>query len=231
MDTSKTLIIIPVYNEAFAIPYVLNELAELSDIEVLVIDDASTDNSLAVCLSRGVKVLPLKVRLGAWSAMQTGLRYAQKHGYNCVVTMDGDGQHHSCEVPKLLKAANSNPSADVVVGECIERGSRLRHLAWRFFRKITGVGIKDITSGFRLYRKHAISLLAEKEATILDYQDIGILLMLRAAGINIIETRVAMTRRISGKSHLFSSWYKVAYYMMISTMLSFSKYGKITIRK
>lgn len=230
MAVPETLIIIPVYNEEFAIPFVLNELAILENIDVLVVDDASTDRSLQVARAKGVKVLPLTVKLGAWGAMQAGIRYAVKHGYESVITMDGDGQHHSFEVPKLLIAAAENPDADVIIGECTERGSRLRHVAWTFFRHITGIGIEDITSGFRLYRKRAYTMLARKEATILDYQDIGVLLMLKSAGMKIRETRVSMTPRLRGKSHLFSSWTLVIYYMTVSTILSISKFGTYRAR-
>lgn len=226
----KTLIIIPVFNEEVAIPFVLGELGSLQGVDVLVVDDASTDDSLAVSRANGARVLPLRIKLGAWGAMQAGIRFALKHGYEWVVTMDGDGQHHSHEVPKLLVAARNHPFADVIIGECTERGSRLRHIAWRFFRRITGIGIEDLTSGFRLYKRDAIELLAGKSATILDYQDIGVLLMLKSAGMRIIETRVSMTPRISGKSHLFSSWVMVAYYMLVSTILSVSKYGKFGAR-
>lgn len=230
MAVPQTLIVIPVFNEEFAIPFVLEELSQLDNIDVLVVDDASTDNSFRVVREKSVKILPLRVKLGAWGAMQAGIRYALKHGYDTVITMDGDGQHHSHEVPKLLAAANANPDADVIIGECTGRGSRMRHIAWKFFRRITGVGIEDITSGFRLYRKQAIALLARKEATILEYQDIGVLLMLKSAGLKITEIRVSMTRRLSGKSHLFSSWGLVAYYMLVTTVLSISKYGKLGSR-
>lgn len=231
MAVPETLIIIPVFNEEFAIPFVLNELAALDNIDILIVDDASTDRSFRVARANGVKVLPLRVKLGAWGAMQAGIRYAVKHGYESIVTMDGDGQHHSNEVPKLLQAAAANPEADVIIGECTERGSRLRHIAWEFFRHITGIGIEDITSGFRFYRKNAFTLLARKEATILDYQDIGVLLMLKSAGMRISEIRVSMTPRLSGKSHLFASWPMVAYYMMVSTILSISKFGSYKARQ
>ncbi|MFT5321141.1 MAG: glycosyltransferase involved in cell wall biosynthesis [Pseudohongiellaceae bacterium] len=231
MTKPRILVVIPVFNEELSIPLVLKELSGLDNIDVLVIDDASTDNSLKVAIAGNAKVLPLRVRLGAWGAMQAGLRYAVKHSYTSVITMDGDGQHHSHEIPKLLKSAFDNPKADVIIGECSERGSRMRKVAWSFFRNITGIGIEDITSGFRLYKKQAIHLLATKDATILDYQDIGVLLMLKSAGLRIVETKVSMTPRLNGRSHLFSSWLMVAYYMIVSTVLSISKFGKFSLKE
>lgn len=226
----KILIIIPALNEAASLPMVLDELARLDAIDILVVDDASTDGSLAFCRQAGVDVLPLKIRLGAWGATQAGMRYARKHDYDLVITMDGDGQHHGHEVPKLLNAAKQHPEADVVIGECVSRGSTLRHVAWRFFRFITGISIADLTSGFRLYRKPAIDLLTSKSATMLDYQDVGVLLMLKGAGMSILEIPVSTTPRLNGKSHLFSTWFKVAHYMIITTILAISKVKATGVR-
>ncbi|MEX2366694.1 MAG: hypothetical protein WD601_08820, partial [Pseudohongiellaceae bacterium] len=103
---------------------------------------------------------------------------------------------------------------------------RLRHMAWRFFRAITGFGIEDLTSGFRLYNHRAIEVLAGSSATLLDYQDVGVLLLLRDSELNIRETSVTMTPRVAGKSHVYSSWLVVAYYMAITTILSISKINR-----
>lgn len=219
------LIIIPALNEAESLPAVLAELREFPDIDIIVVDDGSTDNSLMLYQSLGIKVLPLKIRLGAWGATQTGLRYARKHGYEFAITMDGDGQHHANDIPKFIQAGQDYPDSDVIIGECIARGSRLRHIAWHYFRLITGLEITDITSGFRLYKKRAIKLLINRHATMLEYQDVGVLLMLRAAGIKKTEITISTKPRLHGKSHMFSTWVKVSYYMIVTTILAISKFG------
>ena len=188
----------------------------------MIVDDASTDNSLAQAEGKNVTVLPLCYNLGAWGAMQTGIRYAHSKNYDAVVTMDGDGQHHCDEVHRLSTAL-AGGEYDVVVGACPERGSQLRQFAWRYFRSLTGVGIEDITSGFRIYNRKAMDILADRKATLLDYQDVGVLLLLQDAGLRVAETRVRMTSRKVGKSHIFHSWIAVAYYMLLSTLLSVSK--------
>jgi hypothetical protein len=217
--------VIPVHNEASTITQILRELAAYPELTVLVVDDASTDDSLRLIRQHGVHVLPLHIKLGAWGAMQAGIRYARTQGYERVLTMDGDGQHHSEEIPNLLLTMEQRTNADVVIGACTERGSRLRLLAWRFFRFITGVGIEDITSGFRLYNRKAVELLAGNEATLLEYQDVGVLLMLKSAGLRIVETPVRMTPRTNGISRIYSSWFMVFYYMMVTTILSLCKAG------
>lgn len=226
MRSSDTLVVMPVHNEAAALPGVLAELALQPDLDVLVVDDASSDGSLEIARAHGVRVLPLCLQLGAWGAMQAGLRYAARHGYHYVITMDGDGQHHSEEIPCLREALRHSPDANVVIGACVYRGSALRQAAWRYFRRLTGVGIEDLTSGFRLYTERAVQELTRREATLLEYQDVGVLLMLRAAGMKVIEQEVSMTPRQNGRSRIYSSWAMVAYYMVVTTILSVSKVGQ-----
>lgn len=221
---NRIAIVIPVFNEEKALGDVLIELQDMSTYDVLVVDDASTDKSISVARSfSGVQILPLRINIGAWGALQTGMRYALKKGYSHVVTMDGDGQHHSSEIAKLIAASHGRVDSDVVIGACTERGSKLRHWAWAYFRKMTGVGIEDITSGFRLYNKQAMRVLTKKRGTLLDYQDVGVLLLLQDAGLSVSETTVEMSSRQAGKSHIYYSWFAVAYYMLFTTVLSLAK--------
>jgi glycosyltransferase involved in cell wall biosynthesis len=223
-------LVIPVWNEAETIADVIESAQNKVGCDIVIIDDASTDASLSQASATGVTTLPLCYNLGAWGAMQTGIRYALSKGYDAVVTMDGDGQHHSEEVSRLTSALTDG-DYDVVVGACPERGSYLRQFAWRFFRSLTGVGIEDITSGFRIYNRKSMQVLADREATLLDYQDVGVLLLLQDAGLKVAETRVRMTSREVGKSHIFHSWVSVAYYMLLSTLLSVSKGKPFRISK
>jgi hypothetical protein len=160
---------------------------------------------------------------GAWGAIQTGIRYAVRHGYSGVVTMDADGQHEPAYMPQLIEAARD---ADVVIAACPSRGSRMRHIAWAYFRFLTGLSLDDLTSGFRYYNARACSLLAKEEATLLDYQDIGVLLLLRRAGLRVAEIAVAMNPRKSGASRVFSSWGTVARYMAETTLLCLARWNQ-----
>ncbi|MEN9493440.1 MAG: hypothetical protein RJA63_3889, partial [Pseudomonadota bacterium] len=114
--------------------------------------------------------------------------------------------------------------ADVVIGAHVERASRLRQFAWSWFRTITGVELRDLTSGFRWYNRRAIELLAAHEATLLDYQDIGVLLLLRKAGLRMVEIPVSMNTRQAGKSRIFYSWFSVARYMITTTLLCLARW-------
>ncbi|NMG56057.1 glycosyltransferase [Aromatoleum aromaticum] len=215
------LIVIPARNEAETIAAVIRSLHEAGWRDVIVVNDQSTDATGAIAAAAGATVLSPVLPLGAWGAMQTGIRYALRHGYRQVVTIDADGQHEPACIPVLLAAARSH---DVVIGAFPQRGSRLRRIAWRYFRAITGFGIDDLTSGFRCYNRAACEILAADEATLLDYQDLGVLLMLRHAGLEIAEVPVAMYPRATGPSRIFASWSRVARYMAESTLLCLARW-------
>jgi hypothetical protein len=218
----RILVVIPALNEAACIGDVISQLRSLGGVDVLVVDDGSTDDTASIALLHGAKVARAPLWQGAWGAMQTGLRYALRKGYSGVVTMDADGQHEPAHLPRLLAAGET---ADVVIAACPTRGSRLRHVAWRYFRFLTGFAFEDLTSGFRYYNERACRILAADEATLLDYQDIGVLLLLRRARLQIAEVPVAMNPRRSGASRVFSSWWTVARYMTETSLLCLARWG------
>lgn len=227
----KVLIVIPAYNEEATISDVLSEFATKPEFDVLVVDDGSTDATREVVKQFNfANILPLQINIGAWPAIQGGFRYAMRKGYDLVITMDGDGQHHVGEIQKLLDRQQNHPEEEVIVGACTIRGSRLRRLAWAYFRKIAGLGTQDITSGFRLYNKRAIKLLVQRPVAFLDFQDVGVLLLLKKAGFIVSEVEVNMSARKSGKSHIYYSWFAVAYYMLITTLLSIAKGRVLGVR-
>ena len=85
--------------------------------------------------------------------------------------------------------------------------------------------IQDLTSGFRVYDRRAIRRLAAWQATLLEYQDVGVLAMLKASGIRIKDVEVSMLPRQSGISRVFYSWTSVIYYMSYTLLLGFTKRG------
>ena len=138
----RLLIVIPALNEEQDIGAVIDEVRKLGAIDVLVVDDGSVDDTVTVAISHGASVLRAPLWQGAWGAIQTGIRYAVRHGYAGVVTMDADGQHEPAYLPQLLASARN---ADVVIASCTSRGSRLRHVAWAYFRLLTGFRLDDLT--------------------------------------------------------------------------------------
>lgn len=215
------LVVIPARNEAGTIGSVLQHLHAQGWHDVLVINDQSTDDTAAIASAAGARVLNPVLPMGAWGGMQAGIRYALLHGYQAVITMDADGQHEVNEIPVLLRARDQ---ADLVIGAYPERASRTRQLAWNWFRHLAGFDLRDLTSGFRLYNAEAMQVLASREATLLDYQDLGALLLVRRAGLRIVEVPVSMNLRAVGKSRIFNSWFSVTKYMAATTLLCLARW-------
>jgi glycosyltransferase involved in cell wall biosynthesis len=223
----RILVAIPALNEADCIGAVIAQARERGATDVIVIDDGSTDDTAAIATISGATVLRAPLWQGAWGAIQTGIRYAMRHGYSAVITMDADGQHEPAYLPDLIAAGRE---ADVVIAACATRGSRARHLAWAYFRFLTGLRFDDLTSGFRYYGPRACQLLAAEEATLLDYQDIGVLLLLRRANLRISEISVTMNPRKSGASRIFFSWWTVAWYMAETSLLCLARWNPARAR-
>ncbi|HEY0178761.1 MAG TPA: glycosyltransferase family 2 protein [Dokdonella sp.] len=209
---------IPARNEAGTVADVVAGVRRALGCDVLVVDDASTDETAARARAAGAGVLTLPLGLGAWGATQTGIRYAQRRGHAGVVTLDADGQHPPEALPALFEA-QARSGANVVIGTCIARLSRAKRVAWRYLRALTGLRLGDFTSGLRLYDGAATKLLAGPAASLLDYQDVGVLMLLAKHDLSIEETPVAMLPRREGHSRVFASWWVVVRYMLNTTVL------------
>lgn len=214
------LVVLPAKDEAATVGTVVAELLAAGWRHVLVVDDHSTDGTGAIARAAGARVLRPVLPVGAWGGMQMGIRYGVQYGFDAVITMDADGQHEVGELPALLAYRGK---ADIVIGAFPERASRLRRWAWAWFRKLAGFDLLDLTSGFRYYNREAMLLMTSGNATLLDYQDLGALLMATRAGFRIKEVDVAMRTRASGSSRIFRSWMGVARYMIVTTLLCLSR--------
>ncbi len=223
LSLPRCIVIIPAHNEAKDIAYVIGEIHKHSNFPVAVVDDASTDDTVIKAREAGAAVVvPLAVQLGAWGATQAGLRYALKNDYSYAITMDADGQHLAESLPALIKPI-IDKKADVTIGTCTRRGSALRKIAWMLMKRVSGLRFEDLTSGFRVYDRRAIRWLAGWQATLLEYQDVGVLFMLQASGIRIKDVEVIMLPRRHGISRVYYSWTSVIYYMIYTLLLSFIK--------
>ncbi len=220
----NSLIVIPALNEELSIQSVIEKLEHENLNNILVVNDFSTDRTAEIVTQSGANLINLPLQLGAWGATQTGIRYAIKNGYDYVITMDADGQHLNDGI-KALKKQIADTQANVVIGTFTQRLSRPKRVAWWFFKAITQLKIEDLTSGFRIYDRNAMKILSSSAASLLDYQDVGVLLLLTKSGMKISETEVPMTTRKNGKSKIFYSWWMVLKYMVQTTMLCIAKTG------
>jgi len=216
------LVVIPAYNEAATVAEIVRRVIAHAVCDAVVVNDASSDDTSAQARAAGAAVIDLPLNLGAWGATQTGMRYAQRNRYATVVTLDADGQHHPESLPAML-AALEQDEVDVVIGTYTQRLSVAKRVAWWYFRLLTGLPVQDFTSGLRAYSRRAARALASREASLLDYQDMGVLMLLYQKGFRLRELPTVMSPRKSGMSRVFASWFIVARYMLHTTVLCFAR--------
>lgn len=222
--TFSLAVVIPAKNEELTIESVIADIrSNYSDVAIIVVNDDSDDETASVVANLNVNSLNHLESLGAWKATQTGLIFARMQGYTHAITMDADGQHLGSEISKLIDVMESPGAPDVVIGACQNRASIAKKTAWGMFRKLSGLKVGDITSGFRMYNKKAIALLTSQKAGLLEFQDVGVLLLLKSSGLRIAEAQVLMDKRFVGKSRIFSSWYRILYYLVSTLIISISK--------
>ncbi len=224
------LIVIPARDEEKTVAQVVADARTVSGAAIVVVDDGSSDQTADRARAAGAIVLSLPVPMGAWGAIQAGMRYAIRHGFRTVLTMDADGQHHARSIPNLTERIDTG-ELDVVIGACPQRLSLAKRIAWSYFRFITGLAIQDFTSGFRIYGPRSLRVLASRRASLLDYQDVGVLMLMRRQGLRVGEVPVAMSPRVGTRSRVFSSWFVVARYMLHTTVLAFAQTGAKRIRR
>lgn len=208
---TETLIIIPAKDEEATVGEVVGKVKSYGFSNILVISDGSIDQTGAVAKRSGAKVAELPISIGAWGAMQTGFRYALRKGYRSTVTLDADDQHDARHIKDLLDMLEGS---DVVIGGCLGRCSFLKKLLIVLFKKLSGLEIEDLTSGFRAYSREAMQILCSKEGLVLDYQDVGVLLLLKKRKITIKETPVCMAERQNGKSKIFNNYLSISRYAL-----------------
>jgi glycosyltransferase involved in cell wall biosynthesis len=222
---SDVWVVIPAKNEAASIADVVVRARRYTS-HVVVVDDVSEDDTVGLALDAGAVVLPLCTSLDAWGATQTGIRYARRQGARVVVTLDADGQHPPEMIPSLVEPVRLG-DFDLLIGSDQSRASQYRHFAWHYLRALTGLTVEDLTSGFRAYSHRAIDVLVQPEATALNYQDIGVLILLRRQGLSMRELPVSMAPRVSGSSRVFRSWMRVVAYMLESSVIGLAGRSRI----
>ncbi|GGK95429.1 glycosyl transferase family 2 [Salinibacterium xinjiangense] len=163
----RTLIVMPAFNEEASVADVVTEVfAALPGVGCLVVDDGSTDATVAEATAAGAIVARLPFNLGVGGAMRLGFRYAMDHGFDNVVQIDSDGQHDPGNVPALLEGL---ASADLVIGARFAgqgdyevRGPRrwaMRVLAV-ILSRTTGTKLTDTTSGLKASGPRAVRLFS-----------------------------------------------------------------------
>lgn len=219
----KCLIIIPAYNEAANIEKVINNIVQnYPQYDYVIINDGSTDKTAEVCANAGYQVLNLPINMGIGGAVQTGYRYAKKNNYDAAVQIDGDGQHDVAFLEDMLKLLETG-EADVVIGSRFVQkegfqSSQIRRVGIRFLsilaRILTGVQIRDITSGYRVVNRRFIEIYANDYPA--DYPEPEAMIIAAVHGGIIKEYPVVMRERENGTSSI--TFKKSVYYMIKVTL-------------
>ena len=220
---AKCLIIIPAYNEAGNIENVVNNLiTNYPQYDYVIINDGSRDNTEKICLQNHYEVLNLPINLGIGGAVQTGYCYARDNDYDMAVQIDGDGQHDVAFLEGMMKLIEDG-QADVVIGSrFVEKegfqSSRLRRTGISFLsglaRVLTGVKVKDITSGYRLVNRRFIHIFAQDYPS--DYPEPEAVVIAAVHGGRIAEYPVVMRERENGESSI--TFKRSVYYMIKVTL-------------
>lgn len=163
----RVLVVMPAWNEQDSVARTIGALkAAQPDVDVLVVDDGSSDRTAEDAARAGATVCSLPFNLGVGGAMRAGYRYAEQHGYDVVAQVDADGQHDCSYLPELIAGLET---ADVVVGARFAgrgdyRVGLLRGLAMRLLAvvlsRLAGTRLTDVTSGFRVVNRRALHVFA-----------------------------------------------------------------------
>jgi len=218
--TKPNLAVIPAYNESETITSVVHSLLERTpSLDVLVVDDGSTDDTGPLARAAGARVLRLPFNVGIGGAVQSGFTFALDNGYERMVQVDADGQHMPEEIVKLSTEMDENPELDIVCGSRfltdqgypapISRRTGIHIFAFLLSR-IVGQRVSDPTSGFRLYNRNGIALFARDYPH--DYPEVEAVLMVHFHRLTMREVPVRMLERGGGRSSIRSG--KSAYYMI-----------------
>ncbi|MDP9614833.1 dolichol-phosphate mannosyltransferase [Streptomyces demainii] len=211
-----TLVIIPTYNEAENIkPIVARVRESVPDAHILVADDNSPDGTGKVADELAaeddhIKVLHRKGKEGLGAAYLAGFRWGIEHGYGVLVEMDADGSHQPEELPRLLTALKG---ADLVIGSRWVPGGRIvnwpksREFISRggstYSRLLLDVPIRDMTAGYRAFRKETLEGIGMDEVASQGYCfQIDLAWRAVKAGFHVIEVPVTFIERERGESKM-----------------------------
>ena len=229
--------IVPAWNEAAAIGGVVDEILAFDPtIHVVVVDDASDDETASVAQRHGAKVLPLLFNVGIGGAVQTGFRYARDEGYEIAVRLDGDGQHDASELGKLIGPVRAG-EADLVIGSrFVDPGGTYRppfarRMGIRVFARLVsllgGQKVTDTTSGFSAMNRAGIELFALEYPH--DYPEVEATLVALRSGLRLAQVQVEMRERQAGTSSItfVRSLYYIVKVMLALLVASLRRYPKL----
>lgn len=165
---NKDIVVIPCFNCEKSIAKIIEEINALDEqLDILIIDDGSSDNSQSQIVRLEVNSQKLQINRGVGEALVKGISYALAHKYERIITLDSDGAHDPADIPKFLHKQIIMES-NLIIGNRWHSNNQFiptqkilaNKLASNIFNKITGQTLSDIACGFRLLsREFAKDLL------------------------------------------------------------------------
>lgn len=222
-STMKKLIIIPAYNEEENIVATVENIKKKAPMfDYVIINDCSTDSTKKICEDNDYNIVNLPINLGIGGAVQTGYKYALRHGYDVAVQVDGDGQHDPEFLEKMFDELYEKKLDMVIGSRFIEKegfqSSLMRRVGIVYFTKLiralTGVTITDPTSGLRMASRKVIEIFAKDYPK--DYPEPESVVAIIKKGCIVKEIPVVMKERQGGVSSI--SPFKSVYYMIKVTL-------------
>lgn len=221
----RVLVAIPAFNEEASITAVVVRVREaLPELDLLVVDDGSSDQTGAVLERLGVRTATHLCNLGYGRAIQTAIKYALRRGYSALVTLDADGQHAPEQVRQML-AGFETEKWDYLVGSryvstrdysAAPAGRRLGMQLFSLVTQLaTGRRIYDTTSGLKIIRRSVFEPLTFWH--FVDFHAEAIVYLSRL-GYRVGEFPVTMQERSQGAS-MYSALSHLVYPLMTSLMV------------
>lgn len=213
----STLVIIPTYNEAENIAWIVGEvLRHRPEVNILIADDNSPDGTgeIADKLATGdarVHVMHREGKQGLGSAYRAGFVWGIERGYDVLCEMDADGSHRPEDLQRLLDA--SDAGADLVLGSRWVPGGGVVNWPWyrRFISRggtfyaqvMLGIPIKDATGGYRAFRRETLERLPLGEVASQGYCfQIDMARRVLEQGMTIVEVPITFVERVRGESKM-----------------------------
>ncbi len=214
----KILTIIPTFNEIDTLPTTVRRLRQaVAHSDVLIVDDNSPDGTgeYADQLAAGdeqISVLHRKAKTGLGGAYIAGFRWGMERGYDVLVELDADGSHQPEQLPELLERIDE---ADLVIGSRWVRGGSvvnwpvhreiISRLGSLYSRTLLGLRVRDITAGFRAFRRTTLEAIDLDAIESVGY-GFQVDMTFRVAGLRgrIVEVPITFVERTMGESKMNS---------------------------
>jgi glycosyltransferase involved in cell wall biosynthesis len=209
----RVLVIIPAWNEQESVGTTVHEVRRANPgVDILVVDDGSSDATAAVARHAGAEVCRLPFNLGVGGAMRAGYRFAMSGDYDVAVQIDADGQHDPTYLPELIArlTLDGQQGADLVIGARFAgegepyKVSGIRALAMkvlaRTLSRMAKTRLTDVTSGFRVANRRTLALFAAHYPAEYLGDTVESTVIAIRAGCTVTQVPVQMRERQGGQA-------------------------------